>query len=184
MEHKFEGSYKNIKLVPLKHENLELLREWRNDVNDSKFLRHIGHITKEMQEKWYKDYLTDKDSYVFAIYEMEKLNRLIGSVSLYNFRGDIAEIGKIQIGDKEARGIGAGKITLVIACKIGFELMNLKIIDGHVHKDNIAAYKSDMAVGFKVIKESLTAEDYIQMTYEDLKKANSYVDEVEVTINE
>jgi RimJ/RimL family protein N-acetyltransferase len=153
---------------------------WRNEAENSKFLRNVGTISSEMQVKWYNDYLNEKNYFIFAIFECEKLNRIIGSVALYNFRNNTAEIGKIQIGDKAAHGIGAGKISLVIACKIGFELLKLKLIDGHVHKENIAAYKNDISIGFQVVEEHPGAEDYIQITYENLKENNPFWKDVEV----
>lgn len=184
MNHQFYGRYKDIELRPLNKGDIEKLRQWRNDSVSTRFLRQVGHITQEMQEKWYKGYLEDNDIFAFAIVEKTKLKRMIGSVAIYNFRGNRAEIGKIQIGDSAAHGMGYGKIALVIVMKIGFELMSLDTIDGAVHQENIPAHKNDIVVGFQIVgskpSEVGGLEDIIEINYESLKMANKYIDEIEV----
>lgn len=190
MNHNYYGRYENIELRPLEKEDLEKLREWRNDSDNSKYLRQIGYITEEMQKKWFFNYLNDNDIVTFAICETKKLGRIVGSVSIYNFRGKIAEIGKIQIGDADAHGMGIGRISLVIAMKIGFELMKLDKFDGYVHPSNISAYKNDLSIGFNVVgeKESKSIaggfENYIEIDYSRLKRFNKYIDSVEVSFYE
>ena len=180
MDHNYYGLYNNIKLAPLKEDEIERLREWRNQKEETRFLRDVGYISKEMQLNWFQEYLKEPNIFIFSIHECEKLNRMIGSVALYNFRDKKAELGKIQIGDKEAHGIGAGKLAMAILCKIGFELMGLDIIDGHVNKNNVAAYKNDLAIGFKVIQKSESGEDYIQIDSESLALANGYYNQIEI----
>ena len=184
MKHSYCGRYKNIELRPLEKDDIESLRAWRNDKESTKFLRKVGYITPEMQEKWFIDYLKDSSIYTFAIVEKEKLNRIVGSVSIYNFRNNKAEIGKIQVGDPEAHGLGIGRKAMVIAMKIGFELMGFSVFDAHVHKDNIPAYKSYLDIGFKVVGSEPSEiggyEDVIEMDYETLDKVNQYVIDIEI----
>lgn len=184
MQHDFCARYKNIYLRPLLKEDIEKLRIWRNDKSKTQFLRQIGEITPEMQEKWYERYLENSDEIAFAIVETEELNRLIGSVSLYNFKQDTAEVGKIQIGDSEANGKGIGRISLVMAMKIGFQKFNLKRIVGSVHQANLAAHKNDIRIGFVVVGSHSAPmggiEDEIEIDEERLRKVNPYVSEIVV----
>lgn len=184
MKHSYYGKYDNIELRPLEKYDIESLRVWRNDKESTKFLRKVGYITPEMQENWFLEYLKDQTIYTFAIVEKEKLNRIVGSVSIYNFRNNKAEIGKIQIGDSEARGLGIGGRAMVIAMKIGFELMGINLFDAHVHKDNTPAYKSYLDIGFKVVGSEPSEiggfEDVIEMDYQTLNKVNQYVKDIEI----
>ena len=184
MKHSYYGRYNNIELRPLEKGDIENLRKWRNDAESTKFLRKVGYITPEMQEKWFEDYLKNPDIFTFAIVENKRLKRMVGSVSIYNFRGNKAEIGKIQVGDSEAHGLGIGRKAMVIAMKIGFELMGISVFDAHVHKDNIPAYKSYLDIGFKVVGSEPSEiggyEDVIEMDYETLNKVNQYVKDIEI----
>ncbi len=185
MNHSLFGKYLNVELRPICSCDLEPLRKWRNDKNATSFLTPIDPITIESQKKWFRDYIVDENIYTFAIVEKEHLNRIVGSVSLYNFRGLVAEIGKIQIGDTEAHGMGIGKKALVICAKIGFEHLGLSLIDGAVHQQNIAAHKNDIAVGFAVVgqKPSVAGglEDIIEITYDRLKEVNPYVKDIQTS---
>lgn len=182
MEHNYYSKYENVELRPLEHKDIELLRIWRNDQFATRFLRQVGTIEPEMQEKWYNSYLNDSDIIIFSIFEINKLKRMVGSVALYNFRDGKCEIGKIQIGDPEAHGMGIGKKALVMAMKIGFECLSLKVIDGIVHQQNTPAHKNDISIGFKIVgqQESQVGgyEDIIEIDYERLKEFSPYVNEV------
>ena len=105
-------------------------------------MRNIGHITRDMQEKWYEGYLRDMDSMVFAIEETQRLKRMVGSLALYNFENGEAEIGRLQIGDLEARGHGIGGKSFILAMAVGFKKLGLKRIYASVNRENLAAYKS------------------------------------------
>ena len=187
MEHHYFGKFEDIELRPLSCGDLETLRNWRNNSSLTKYLRPIGHISKEIQEKWFADYLIDKDIFTFSIFETKELNRLVGSVSIYNFRGLKAEIGKIQIGDSEAHCRGLGKKALVVAMKIGFEKMGVSLFDISINQSNIPSYKNAVAVGFKVVKtkDSLVVgkEDVFEINYSNLKKTNSYIDKIVIGID-
>ena len=182
MKHFYFGKLEDIELRPLSFEDLETLRNWRNDKNLTKYLRPIAYITKEMQEKWFLDYLEDKDIFTFSIFETNELKRLVGSVSIYNFRSSKAEIGKIQIGDSEAHGRGIGKKALAVAMKIGFEKMGLSIFDISINQNNVPSYNNAVAIGFKKVdtKESdlLGKEDVFEIDYRTLKDANDYIDRI------
>lgn len=184
MNHNYFAKYKNILLRPLNHDDIEKLRVWRNDMHATRFLRQIGHITPEMQEKWFGNYLENQSEITFAIVETEELNRIVGSLSIYDIKGNEAEFGKIQIGDPQAHGKGIGRICMVMAFKIGFDLLNLKKITGFVHQENIAAHTNDMKIGFKITGKKVSAvggyEDIIEIDRDTLFDVNSYAKDIEI----
>ncbi len=148
MQHFYEVSVGNIRLRPLDIEDIELLRIWRNDKSKTRYLRSINYITPSMQEKWYNDYLIEAGVYTFAIEDMELKNHLIGSISIYNLERDRAEIGRLQIGNEHVRGKGYGKIAVMLASKIAFEEMNIKMLYATVNSNNVASYKSFIRCGY------------------------------------
>lgn len=184
MKHGYHGEHLNVALKPLNAENLELLRCWRNNTEQTKFLRPIGEITPEMQLNWFQSYLKNPHDINFGIYETEKLNRLVGSLSIYDIKDGRAEIGKIQIGDSEAHRMGIGRTSLVIAMKIGFELIGLTEIYASVHQDNIAARTNDLKIGFKIVGSHPSCvggmEDEILIHVDELYAANPNVDKIKI----
>ena len=151
MRHQYSAVYDNVRLRPLEEKDIENLRNWRNNEEKTKYLRKIPYITSEMQRKWYMDYLENEDEITCAIDEISELNRVVGSVSLYNFQDDVVEIGKIQIGDEEASGRGIGRKSLVMAMTIAFKLLGVNKVISSVHQNNIAAHKNDIKVGFHIV---------------------------------
>lgn len=185
MRHNYYANYKNVRLRPLAWDDIEQLRIWRNDSSKTQYLRKLKMITPEMQAKWYENYLDNHDEVIFAIVETEELNRIVGSVALYNFNGSEAEVGKIQIGDEAAHGKGLGKLSLVMSMLIGFKKLGLSKIISAVHRDNIAAHKNDMQIGFRIVGNHIAPmggiEDELEMSEVRLYEVNPYVMEITVT---
>lgn len=182
MDHNICARYKNVMLRPLVHEDIENLRVWRNDRQATRFLRQIGHITPEMQEKWFESYLRKQTELTFAIVETDMLYRIVGSVSLYDIADKQAEFGRIQVGDPNAHGRGIGKAATILTLAVAFERLKLERVYASVHRDNLAAYSSYMKVGFKVIgnRESEVGgvEDLIEIDRKTLYGVNDDVQSI------
>lgn len=182
MNHTYYAEYGNVLLRPLLLKDIESLRVWRNDKEATRFLRPLGHITPEMQKNWFESYLRNPKDFTFAIVETRELNRLVGSVSLYDLNGDRAEFGRIQIGDAQAHKRGIGRLATVMSLAIGFELMGLTEITACVHRQNIAAHSNDMRVGFKItgMQPSVVGgvEDVIKIDRQTLLSVNPYAADI------
>ena len=184
MKHDYSASLDSILIRQLREDDIELLRTWRNDTENTKFLRNVGYITKEMQSKWYRGYLDNEHDLVFAIEDVGELKRVIGSLSLYNWdkEANTCEIGKIQIGDSAAHGRGIGRKSLVMAMKIAFQKLGITKILASVHPDNVQAYHNDMQVGFRVVGETPSIvggnELLLDMVEEDARSNNPYYDHI------
>ncbi len=150
MDHAYHISRQDLLLRPLKREDIESLRRWRNDPAKTKFLRKIGEITPQMQEQWFEAYLTDPDILIFGIEETARLKRLIGSIAVYDFRDGSAEIGKLQIGDDEALGRGFGSLAVAAAAELGFQTLGLKKLTASAHPANAASHRCFTKNGFTV----------------------------------
>ena len=148
MKHNYSLKKENILLRPLRKDDIEMLRIWRNNPDNSKYLRQIGYIDKESQEKWFENYLNNNDEIAFAIEECNELNRIVGSCSLYNFNNSSAEFGKILIGDEEAHGKKVGLNAVKAAVEIGFNELKLNQITLEVNAKNKPAIKTYESAGF------------------------------------
>lgn len=148
MEHNYTNYYKNITIRPLSEEDIELLRIWRNDESNSKYLTKIEKITPSMQKAWYLNYLNNKDELIFAIQETYYIKQLIGSIALYNIEERKAELGKFLIGEAKAHKRKLGEKTVIAALDVAFNLMKLEEIYLHVNTNNIAALTVYKNVGF------------------------------------
>jgi diamine N-acetyltransferase len=151
LDHNFMATYKNVCIRQLERADIELLRQWRNEEENTKYISQIGHITPEKQNLWFDSYLNDDDNCTFAIDEIGELNRCVGSVSLYNFGSNSVECGKFMMGDPEARGKGVGRLGIILCMFLGFEKFKLNQITAVVHQDNIAALTTDQKAGFVIV---------------------------------
>ena len=149
---------KKIILKKVERENLEQLREWRNNPELRKYFREYRLINSENQQKWYESrVLGDPDQYNFEIRDKAS-NKLIGHCGLYyiNWVMRTGEFG-IYIGDNDYRSGGFGSDALRTLIKYGFEDLNLNRIWCEVY-DNNAALEVYKHIGF--VYEGKMRENY------------------------
>lgn len=149
MKHNMTASYKNILLRPLYADDLESLRQWRNDRDLSRFLSPLPEITPESQCEWYERELMARNSYTFVIEETDELKQIVGSVALYGVDGKTAEFGRFLL-CKEAQGKNIGFIANTLVLYIGFEVLGLDKVTGCVHQENNAAIITYLKSGFTI----------------------------------
>lgn len=137
-------------LSPLKMDDIEFVRGWRNDASNNKYLKRIGYITSDRQQEWYKNYIKSKNELIWGIV-IDGVDHIVGTVSVYNINKDkkIAEIGRILIGDDRAHGKGIGEKAFLMAIKIVSSYCNIDEYYCFVHPDNIPAYSIYKKIGFK-----------------------------------
>jgi RimJ/RimL family protein N-acetyltransferase len=155
MVHDLFAEHENVRIRPLIHDDIESLRLLRNNVERTKYLANIGDITPKMQEEWFERYLSDQNTISWAIDEISELNRFVGSVSLYNFRGDKCEVGKIII-DPLAGGRGIGPKAESMCMFLGYKFYGFKTVDAVVNIENQFSIKHTLKTGLKMIIENET----------------------------
>jgi len=176
MKHSYEFSYKNLRLRPVHENDLEDLRTWRNEPHP--FLSKINHITRENQFEWYEKNLKDKDCYTFAIEETDIFNKLIGSLSLYNFDNKACEFGRVLIGKTAARGKGLGFLATVLCLYIGFNKFEIDNVFATVDKNNMSALKAYEKAGFEMSDAIGENELKIIVSKENFGKKHSFLPEI------
>lgn len=158
MKHNMQNISGNVLIRQLDAHDIEQIRQWRNDSNNTKYLRKLPYITEKMQKQWYANYLNDEDEMTFAIVENFELNRVVGSLSIYNFQEDNVEFGKILIGDNEAHGKQVGFNAIVAVAELVFMKLGKSEMILHVYAENIAARRVYEKVGF-VYSDSRRVDD-------------------------
>ena len=141
MKHNFQGKYKNVFIRQIEERDIEEIRRWRNKSSNTKYLRKLPYITKEMQMMWYEHYLNNTEEMMFAIEETEELHRMVGSFSLYNFTENQVEFGKILIGNNKAHGKHVGTNALKWAVNFAFQCLKKERVILHVYAENSPAVK-------------------------------------------
>lgn len=138
-----------IYLRRLKVEDAEILYQWRNDPEIWKFtkFRPLAEITLDMETKWLKKVLTNKNEIRFAIC-LKEAGKYIGNVQLLNIEGGNAEL-HIFIGDKFWWGRGIGTTAVRDVLNIAFDELKLNSVSLEVHKENRKAKRIYKALGFK-----------------------------------
>ena len=162
-------------------ENIEQMRQWRNNPELRKYFREYKDITKPMQEKWYDERGNNSNpSHVyFQImeykHEMAKINKdvngrvLIGCCGLHyiDWRLRSAEFG-VFIGKMSSRGGGKGKEALTLLFDYGFKEMNLHKIWCEVYDSNAAfgLYRDGLGMkeDGKIRHSQFTDGEYIDST--------------------
>lgn len=172
MNHNYTAHCQNVTIRPLQTGDIEFLRVWRNDENNTKYLRKLPYITQDMQKKWYENYLQNEDEFCFSIIETE-LQRVVGSLSLYNFKGNTAEFGKILIGDSEAHGRNTGYNAIMAVIGIAFNELHLERIVLRVYAENSKALHLYEKVGFRLVSGGISEgmeEYHMELTQKDIEK--------------
>ncbi len=185
MKHNYKGNYGNIMVRPLEPDDIESLRQWRNNPENTRYLTPIPFITAAMQKSWYERYQSNIDEFQFAICFKDS-NELIGSGAIYNFLnvedkklknaklqddstdnsaaagilGDEilreAEFGKFMIGAPDAHGRHAGVSAVKAFTDIAFNVIGIDKLVLHVFCENVAALKVYQQAGFEIKDKHLT----------------------------
>ena len=147
----------NVRVRPLEHDDIETLRVLRNDAKRSEFLTPLGFISPEMQENWYREFVSDESIHIWAIDYLAGEETIVGSGALYDFSENKCEQGKIMIAP-EYGGKGIGTTALALIADIGFSTMGIDTMVAHINVKNIASLKMFKKIGYSVVDERPTKE--------------------------
>lgn len=144
-------TFLNIQLRRIDQEDIEMLRQWRNDQKIVQFMFFNKHITKEMQQQWF-DALGPKDFYFIIEYK----NKALGLINLSSESNEerAAQAG-LFIYDESYWGTQIPVIASLCLLEFAFEQLGLKTIYAKVQKKNTAAKNYNRSLGFKDVTEEL-----------------------------
>ena len=138
---------KDIELVPLTENDIELVREWRNSPEVSQYMYTEDPISKEQQEKWFKKISQEETSKYWIIkYD----NNKIGVANLADIdRRNSKCFWGFYLGDSSIRGQGIGAKIEYNVLKYVFEEIKLNKLCGEVFSFNEKVVKMHEKFGFR-----------------------------------
>lgn len=154
MKHQYEYKNKRIMLKPLEASDIEDLRNLRN--RNKQFFATQTEITKEGQEKWYRNYLQKDNDIMFKVVLSEKPEQFIGAVAVYDIdrEAKTCEFGRIVIDKELVSEKGIGTETVEGICQFAFSELRMQKIKAEVLKENARAIAVYKKVGFVVVYET------------------------------
>lgn len=149
MNHQLCAESDTVRIRPLKRQDIEYLRQWRNAPGLSRYLSEIPYITPDMQQAWFDRYLYDADVLFFSVV-MKECDMTVGSIALYGIKDGRCEVGRIVIGEPSAHGQGIGYRALLLAIAIAVNKLGVRKVRLDVHVDNVPARRIYDKAGFQV----------------------------------
>jgi RimJ/RimL family protein N-acetyltransferase len=169
-----------VELRQIVEQDLELLRQWRNDPSVAQFMLSQQHISEEQQRLWFKHICQDQSqAHYLVLYKSEPIGS--ANIRCYFEGEDLAKASTIEPGiyiakEQYRNNLLAFAPTLVLN-DYCFEHLKVERLKAVVKADNQAALSYNKKLGYKVdsatelVEISLTREDYEQ----DAKMLKSFL---------
>lgn len=153
----------DLHLRRIDQQDLELLRQWRNDEKITRHMFFRDYISREMQLDWFAS-LKENDYYFIIEYKKAAL----GLINLADFNLEMTRCSAGLFIYNEAYWGGPIPVLASI-CILDFAFENLKVQEvwAKVQKDNLAARKYNEQLGFVIDSEEwqvLKLNHYKQIT--------------------
>lgn len=164
----------NVELKAIKQQDLELLRNWRNDPQVSQFMLSQELISAEQQLAWFKKIQRDDSQYHWMIYYK---NQPIGSANIKAiYQGQTLHNATtiepgLYIADERYRGNLLAFAPTLLINDYCFDQLKVKQLHAVVKQTNQAALNYNQKLGYKIQKQAelveitLTAGDYQQASH-------------------
>lgn len=137
-----------VHLTPIGVDDLELMRTWRNRDEIRVWFNDGRLIEAQQQQAWYRTYLENPADLMFIVQRTADM-KPVGTIALYriDFEAKRAEVGRLIVA--EGKGEGLGYAALLRACRAAFEGLGIETLESEVKSANVAALRTNRAVGFR-----------------------------------
>jgi len=136
-----------IRLVRLTENDIELVRNWRNDPKIVQYMAFRDYITPEMQKKWF-DSVNNENNYFFLI-EHEGANVGMTDIKKIDYSARSAELGIFIYDDRYLNSILPYQVILT-TLEFAFQDLGLTAIYSHILKTNLRAIRFNISLGFEI----------------------------------
>lgn len=148
----------DIILKPLSASDLELVRNWRNSSDVSKYMYTDTYITEENQKKWFNKVKDDPTSKYWIIEYQEKP---LGLASISEINRNLSScFWAFYLGDTSVRGVGIGSKVEFNVIEYVFNELNLNKLRCEVFSFNEKVIAMHEKFGF--VKEAFFREHCIK----------------------
>jgi UDP-4-amino-4,6-dideoxy-N-acetyl-beta-L-altrosamine N-acetyltransferase len=177
-----EVSKYGIILKRLTEEDLELLRNWRNDPKIVKQMNYKEYITPEMQQKWYSGINNRHNYYFIIVVDGKKIG--LANLKDIDYNHKIMEAG-LFIYDDDYLGTLVPFQVVLAKYDFGFLDLGMETCFGHVLRSNTNAIRFNASLGYELKPGQeneehqlyiLTKERYLGKRELLLKKLSRIVD--------
>jgi len=150
-----------ISLRALRHGDIELIRQWRNQEHIRKWFKFSGIISEAQQQQWWEGYRQQDNDLMFIIWHKEQA-RPLGTIALYHIdlQAGSAEFGRLIIAAAGDRSQGFAKEASMTLIDWAWRHLPLRKIFLEVRHNNIAAVNLYKSLGFM---ETGRRDDFITM---------------------
>ncbi|MEK7499234.1 MAG: GNAT family protein [Patescibacteria group bacterium] len=139
----------SIRLDAINYEDMETLRQWRNELMQAGYVRQWKYLSEVDQDAWYEKIHVPGDEHIMLAIIDEKSNKTLGVVGLcyVDWIRKKAE-ASIYIGDRASRGKGYGKDALNLLIDYGFGKLGMHRIWAEIFENNETSKALFENVGF------------------------------------
>ena len=158
----------NITLTPLEHQDIQMVREWRNSDEVKRYALNQEDITQEQQESWFIS-LQKKDDEYFVIHIQDEPVGLIW----FNKCDESVETGFYLYDTTKQNSLTPYKIVTLFHDYL-FNQKGFKTLSCKIMHDNPRAVRFNLSLGYK---EQESHQQYKRYTlgYEDYKKTDAKI---------
>lgn len=137
----------DIKLVNLKIEDIEMVRNWRNSQDVAQYMYNDNYISESDQEKWFDTVKNSKNSVYWII---EYNNKQLGLASVTGIDFTLQSCyWAFYLGDLSVRGAGIGAKVEFNVIEYVFNELNLNKLRCEVFVNNDKVIKMHEKYGFR-----------------------------------
>lgn len=149
-------------------QDLEMIRQWRNDPSVRQFMFDQAEISKEQQQRWYASLCNDISQQHYVIYFKEQAIGVINIKSFDKeplFQSPAIEIGLYIYAPRYRNNFLAfcPSLAMIDYC---FDVLQCEKILASVLPDNQAAINYNRQLGYAMQPENQTDKDVLHMTLE------------------
>lgn len=164
-----------LTLSRLQMNEIEMLRQWRNDPKISKFMTNDAFITYEQQIEWFETIKNKTDAFYFIVYLNKKP---IGYSAIKNidWKTKQGETGDFMYIPKYIKNPILPCLKAYLTYDFYFEHIGLNGTYSYVKKDNLKSQQYCNGIGYKYIEEkenfyyyTLSKDNYISNKTKFLK---------------
>lgn len=151
MWHTDEIAAFNVQLKPLRAEDLDQLRLWRNSPEVSSQMLDQTEISPEQQQQWFERISSDKRQMQFVIYYK---NQKVGACNLKSPTAlAVAECDSVEtgfyLGEAKYRGTILAFFAALALNQYAFEQLGVKLLKAQVKSSNSAALRFNGQLGYQ-----------------------------------
>lgn len=146
-----------ITLSRITEDDIELVRNWRNDPIVTRNMIYRDYITKEQQKEWFRSINNNNNSYYLIIYKNEKIG-LINNKNIVT-KDKSSEAGIFIWNDTFDF---APLLASVVLCEIGFYILKGGDSYAKVLRTNTRAIDYNTIIGYDIIEDD-PKKNYIRI---------------------